>query len=140
MRCNKDLCFLVLHLKLCVLAIDPGTSTIMHRDSTRTGSDRYIAGRNLAAVDHNLATAARNPAAAARNRATLAWIRPSPSSRAASAVARREQQGNFDPVLLSPVLLPILLPSCAAAACFSTVACFAAAWHRLPFPDTLSRE
>jgi hypothetical protein len=32
---------LVLHLKLCVLAIDPGTSTTMHRDSTRTGSDRY---------------------------------------------------------------------------------------------------
>jgi hypothetical protein len=100
----------------------------------------HIAGRIPAAADHNLATAARNPAAAARNRATLAWIRPSPSSRAASAVARREQQGNFDPVLLSPVLLPILLPSCAAAACFSTVACFAAAWHRLPFPDTLSRE
>jgi hypothetical protein len=97
----------------------------------------HIAGRNPAAADHNLATAARNPAAAARNRATLAWIRPFPSSRAASAVARCEQQGNFDPVLC---LLPILLPSCAAAACFSTVACFAAAWHRLPFPDTLSRE
>jgi hypothetical protein len=107
---------------------------------TPSAAVTHIAGRNLAAVDHNLATAARNPAAAARNRATLAWIRPSPSSRAASAVARREQQGNFDPVLLSPVLLPILLPSCAAAACFSTVACFAAAWHRLPFPDTLSRE
>jgi hypothetical protein len=30
MRCNKDLCFLVLHLKLCVLAIDLGTSTIKH--------------------------------------------------------------------------------------------------------------
>ena len=32
MRCNKDLCFLILHLKLCVLAIDPGTSTDKHRD------------------------------------------------------------------------------------------------------------
>ena len=31
-RCNKDLCFLVLHLVLCVLAIDPGTSTDTHRD------------------------------------------------------------------------------------------------------------
>ena len=31
-RYNKDLCILVLHLVLCVLAIDPGTCTDTHRD------------------------------------------------------------------------------------------------------------
>jgi hypothetical protein len=30
MRCNKDLYFLTLHLKLCVLAIDPVTSIVNH--------------------------------------------------------------------------------------------------------------
>ena len=41
MRCNKDLCFLILHLKLCVLAIDPGTSTYKHRDRHPTGWGHY---------------------------------------------------------------------------------------------------
>jgi hypothetical protein len=85
---------------------------------TQPATVARVADRNPAAADQNLATAAWNPAAAAWNRAASAWIRPSPLSRAASAVARC-QQGNFDPVLLSPDLLPILLPSCVAAACFS---------------------
>ena len=36
MRCNKDLCILIFHLVLCVLAIDPGLAIyIKHRYTTR---------------------------------------------------------------------------------------------------------